>query len=54
MSTGADISALYREFTDALRKSSRKPQATRHVVADSQERALPSKNTLPTASMNIF
>jgi hypothetical protein len=54
MSTGTGISALYREFTDALTEVLVEAQVTRLVVAVSHGHALPSKGILPTASMNII
>jgi hypothetical protein len=53
MSTGTDISALYREFTDALTEVLAENAGNQHAAAALQGRALPSKGTRTIASINI-
>jgi hypothetical protein len=45
MGTGTVISALYREFTDALTEVLAENQAARHAVADSQGRTRPLRGS---------
>jgi hypothetical protein len=52
MSNGADISTLYREFTQALTEPN--TLLVRHLVLGSPGLGLLSKSTLNTVSMDIF
>jgi len=54
MTTAADISTLYREFTDALTEVLAENALGRHGVADSQGHALPSRSIQATANTNIL
>jgi hypothetical protein len=53
MSTGTDISALYREFTDALTEVLAEMRLGSHAVAALRGRALRLRSTLTIASMHI-
>jgi hypothetical protein len=54
MSSGADISTLYREFTQALTDVWPNTPLVRHLVVGSPRLALLSKSIRNTASMDIF
>jgi hypothetical protein len=54
MSSGADISALYREFTDALTEVLAENAVGPARAADSRGLALRSRSTRTTTSLDIF